>query len=65
MAYTPKWNTEAHQSIKLLSDKTAKNVLLFLLGYMNGANDYKVNGYIAFQEGLDYALIEYKEDIKQ
>lgn len=51
--------------VKSLPDKSKPKVLEFIIGYMLGSNSGKRNatsGYVAFMEGMEYAIIEYRDE---
>ncbi len=55
---------EISSKVKLLSNKGKGVVLEFIVGYMFGSNQgcNKTDGYVAFMEGMESAIIEYSEE---
>ncbi len=55
---------EILNEVKPLPDRNKAIILEFIIGYMLGTNNGSYNmpsGYVAFMEGMEYAIIEYRD----
>ena len=50
--------------IKPLPCENKGSILEFIVGYMMGSNSSATDGYVAFIEGMEFAIREYKGDEK-